>query len=296
ASPPPSSSSAASSERWSPCAAARSSRSISPKRWPSRSSSILALRSSSRPAPSASASANEVRRVDLRGSSRMRGPRRYSLMRRLGIWLLIAPLAIACGPGPRTETDAGPQPGDDGGPVVDPDSGTPGDPDGGPTCIDDDGDGYGEGCSLGTDCNDADPAVSPAATETCNGVDDDCDGTTDEELVAPSCDRTEGVCAGAVARCDGAAGFVCDAAQYGDDYEADETLCDGLDNDCDGTTDEGCTCEDGDTQPCGSDVGACMPGTQTCSGGTWGACSGEVTPMGEVCDGLDNDCDGSVDD
>ncbi|MCB9619734.1 MAG: hypothetical protein H6724_09850 [Sandaracinus sp.] len=107
---------------------------------------------------------------------------------------------------------------------------------------------------------------------------------------------TDGVCAGATARCGGEGGFLtCDTADYGADYEATETLCDGLDNDCDGTTDEGCPCEDGATQACGSDEGACMAGTQTCTGGTFGACVGEVGPMGESCNGLDDDCDGMMD-
>ena len=37
-------------------------------------------------------------------------------------------------------------------------------------------------------------------------------------------------------------------------------------------------------------------GTQTCAGGAWGACTGEVMPMMEVCNGLDDDCDGAADD
>src|SRR5262249_50769351 len=42
-------------------------------------------------------------------------------------------------------------------------------------------------------------------------------------------------------------------------------------------------------------VGACVRGTQTCSGGAWGECSGAVMPVAEACDTLDNDCDGKVD-
>ncbi len=75
---------------------------------------------------------------------------------------------------------------------------------------------------------------------------------------------------------------------------ADEA-CNGLDDDCDGTTDEGCDCVDGSTQPCGSDVGACMPGEQTCVGGAWSACEGAVDGSEEICDAADNDCDGTAD-
>jgi len=75
--------------------------------------------------------------------------------------------------------------------------------------------------------------------------------------------------------------------------------CDGLDNDCDGTTDdfvEGCY--DGGDSGCDPDGtncrGICQPGTRTCVSGTWSACQGQVTGQPELCDDLDNDCDGTV--
>ena len=76
---------------------------------------------------------------------------------------------------------------------------------------------------------------------TCDGQDNDCDGTTDEDILIgtwPDCGgETGGVCGdGAPARCIDAE-MVCDYSTI-TDYEADETLCDGKDNDCDGTTDE----------------------------------------------------------
>ena len=48
-----------------------------------------------------------------------------------------------------------------------------------PTCVDRDGDGYGTGCARGPDCDDTDAQRHPGATERCNGLDDDCDGTGD---------------------------------------------------------------------------------------------------------------------
>jgi hypothetical protein len=70
--------------------------------------------------------------------------------------------------------------------------------------------------------------------------------------------------------------------------------CDGNDNNCDGTTDEGCDCADGSTLICGTDIGECSTGTQTCVNGQWNSCSGEVGPATETCgDGLDQDCNGS---
>ena len=72
--------------------------------------------------------------------------------------------------------------------------------------------------------------------------------------------------------------------------------CDGLDNNCDGATDTGCSCIDGNTTPCGLTEGTCELGTQTCAAGVWGACVGGIEPAAERCDGLDNDCDGTIDD
>jgi hypothetical protein len=56
-------------------------------------------------------------------------------------------------------------------------------------------------------------------------------------------------------------------------------------------------CRDGDTRPCGSDVGVCEKGTSTCHDHVWGPCEGGVKADEEICnDGLDNDCNGLVDD
>jgi hypothetical protein len=58
--------------------------------------------------------------------------------------------------------------------------------------------------------------------------------------------------------------------------------------------DEG-PCEDGVVEECGSDVGACELGTRTCVGDTFEPCEGDIGPTKEVCNEVDDDCDGSVD-
>jgi hypothetical protein len=80
-----------------------------------------------------------------------------------------------------------------------------------------------------------------------------------------------------------------DAADASPDGCSDET-CNGVDDDCDGFTDEQLS------RPCGITKGACRSGTQSCVAGAWGPCAGQVQADLEVCDGADNDCDGVTDD
>ncbi len=54
-------------------------------------------------------------------------------------------------------------------------------------------------------------------------------------------------------------------------------------------------CRNGENRPCSSEVGACRIGVQICEQGVWGECIGAVFPTEEICDGVDNNCNGQVD-
>jgi hypothetical protein len=105
----------------------------------------------------------------------------------------------------------------------------------------------------------------------------------------------------------GSGGVCLPLLAVGCEASALEETCNGVDDDCDGSVDEGCECEPGAVQPCflgppnQRHVGACADGAQICRragelSGRWGDCTGGIAPTSEVCDGLDNDCNGCVDD
>jgi len=161
------------------------------------------------------------------------------------------------------------------------------------------------------DCNDLELSISPAAAETCDGIDNDCDGTVDEGLLLVGFRDIDGDGYGdkSLPRTDclGTAGLVandadCDDTEAGISPEAAEA-CDGVDNDCDDGVDEGLIVG-GFRDIDGDGYGDINLPRSECEG-VMGIVDNSldcndmapaISPAAvETCDGADNDCNGSID-
>ena len=201
--------------------------------------------------------------------------------------------------------------------------------------VDLDGDGWGaltattEACAepegyaaQAGDCDDSDGAVSPDATELCNELDDDCDGTVDESDAADAAtwyaDRDSdgyGDAGNTTPACTQPSGYLADATDCDDAARlvnpgADE-ICNSIDDDCDGAIDDADSDrlessatawyadDDADSYGDLSDVTfACVqPGGTVTDATDCDDTDHDVHPGAtEVCNGYDDDCDGRVDD
>ena len=146
--------------------------------------------------------------------------------------------------------------------------------------------------------------------EQCDGIDNDCDKSTDEDfdlLADPdncgqcgvSCDAPH-----AITECQAGACVWLACEEFYDglgcNYFCEPTnggveIGDNIDNDCDGDIDEGVVCFETNAEPCGSNIGQCMKGWRTCEDGLWSECFEDIVGSLDVCDGVDNDCDGNID-
>ncbi|MEE2786057.1 MAG: MopE-related protein [Myxococcota bacterium] len=122
--------------------------------------------------------------------------------------------------------------------------------------------------------------------EDCDGVDNDCDGSADEEV-------DDAMVSCGVGACETTGTATCTDGAWIEDctpLEAQMETCDGLDNDCDGTVDNIAP----KTVECG--VGFCRAqGVEVCEDGAAQTICAPAEPIDELCDGLDNDCDGMSD-
>ena len=141
------------------------------------------------------------------------------------------------------------------------------------------------------DCDDQNGDIHSGAVESCNGLDDDCDGTIDdgspEGGAACLVPGLLGPCAEGVTSCsDGP--MVCTPV-----YTATDETCNGIDDDCDGAVDEG-NPPGGQACPVEGALGVCAQGAISCATGSM-QCAQTVFPAAEACNSLDDDCDGATD-
>jgi len=239
---------------------------------------------------------------------------------------------------------------DDGVLTIDEDVSNDGDPtnddtdvDGTPNYLDPDSDGDGSGD--GVDCEPLDSAIHPAATEVCDGIDNNCNSQIDEGVASPTTWYADvdgdgfGNLLDTVDACVAPTGYITDSSDCNDldnqVFPSAPELCNGQDDDCNLTTfadtagevdidtDLSLSCEDcddqnplntpgspelcdgqdndcnglddfGNAQVAGQEIDADGDGSFSCAD-----CddnnAGNFPGNAELCDGLDNDCNGSAD-
>jgi hypothetical protein len=163
------------------------------------------------------------------------------------------------------------------------------------TCLrttrDADGDRHGDATCAAVggvpadDCNDGDPAISPAVPEDCNGADDDCDTLCDDGF---TCCR--GIVEDCLTTCRTMGRRTCVGTCSWSVCSPPAETCNGVDDDCNGSCDDAFECCSGASTACTTACGS--RGTSLCAADcSAGAC---VAPA-ESCNGTDDDCDSNID-
>jgi hypothetical protein len=135
--------------------------------------------------------------------------------------------------------------------------------------------------------------------DTCTpGDDSNCNGLPNEGCACvngdkKSCGTNLGNCKLGESTCNNGSWGACTG---GVTAKPDDACTAGDDSNCNGTPNDGCVCQNGDTQACGTDTGNCSKGTRKCAAGVWGQCTGGVQPVKSDTDtcnaGDDTNCNG----
>ncbi|MEL6342765.1 MAG: MopE-related protein [Myxococcota bacterium] len=172
-----------------------------------------------------------------------------------------------------------------------------------------------DGIEAPADCNDKNAQVYPGANEICDGVDNDCDGTVDvqaKDVITWYADADNDGYGNKVytsAACTQPVGYVNNSTDCNDNasaaYPGHIEVCDGLDNNCDGTIDNSAidsatwyidADNDGYGSTATSQVGCAQPSGYVNNSTDCNDASNIVYPTApELCDSIDNDCDGDID-
>jgi len=161
------------------------------------------------------------------------------------------------------------------------------DGDGTPNYLDPDSDGDGSGD--GSDCEPLNALIHPAATEICDGIDNNCNSQIDEGVAAPPSWYRDidgdgfGNLLDSVSTCDPPAGYIADSSDCNDldnlIFPGATELCNGADDDCNSSTSADLA---GEVDVDGDGALSCLDCDDADPLNTPGAA--------EVCDGQDNDC------
>jgi MYXO-CTERM domain-containing protein len=148
--------------------------------------------------------------------------------------------------------------------------------------------------------------VIGASAEVCDGKDNNCDGKIDNDPVdvGLSCGQVFPPCLPGKTVCKSSNGQAVVECETPDSEYPKGEACNGVDDNCDGSIDNLEAGVEGSGDACSGDdavdvatlkKGTCKPGALKCVGGAM-QCLGGQYPTDEICDGLDNDCDGKNDD